>query len=497
MFDNVPLDELEQRLEDNTREQNKLLRNESYQFYIPIKKGKDFIDFASSGNYITTLLEAANGIGKTMLVAHFLAHLFWPIGSEYFQGQLFHKWPYPKKGRIVSDPNTITETIIPMLKQVFPRGRYHNEERYETTKAGKRYESYWKTDTGFEFNIMTYEQDVKEFESATLGFVWEDEPAPELIHKANIARLRMGGICLMTETPLNGSQWIFDKFADLPPEKLLEQKKAIVHADLEDACIKHGGNGFIEHERIVEMISQYDDDDMQPRVFGKHAHLSGLVFKKYSEKIHIIKPFALTDRDWMVVHALDPHPRVNDAGLWVAFGRDRRIIIVDELWGAYETDELAIRIKGIDKSYRRKGWLIDPSAFVVDKHTGRSLAGDLHNLNLFYDPGSKERSTAIRLIRDVLDYRYINGEWLKRPKLYIFDTCPRTIWELGHWQWENWQGKTAANKSLKEKPMDKDDHMIESLGRILLSGISFEEPQRDELSTYTGTTPLLDPYDKI
>lgn len=462
--------------------------------YVPIGRGEQFINAVSSGENITVLLEAANGVGKTMLMVNFLANLFWRVNNPYFQGELFKHWPYPKKGRIISDPNTVTETIIPMLKELFPRNRMMAGDKFVITKNGKRFESNWKTDSGWSFTVMTYEQDVKEFESATLGFIWMDEPPPEPIYKANFARLRMGGVAMITETPLSGSQWLYDQFVELPPEKLREQKKAVIHAEIEDACREHGIRGFIEHSQIVNMISQYDDDDMQARVFGKHAHLSGLIFKKWNEKINVIEPFVLQDRDWLVVHALDPHPRVNDAGLWAAFGADGRIIVCDELWFAGDTEELAIRIKGIDKSYRRKGNFIDPSAFNVDKHTGRSLSGDLHNLGLYYDPGSKERTNAIRLIRDVLDYRFQNGEWLKRPRLYAFNTCPRFIWEMSHWQWENWQGKTAQYKTLKEKPIDKDDHMIENLGRILLSGIHYEPIVRSEDISFVGSTPTIDPY---
>lgn len=57
---------------------------------------------------------------------------------------------------------------------------------------------------------------------------------------------------------------------------------------------------------------------------------------------------------------------------------------------------------------------------------------------------------------------------LKAPELYFFDTCVRAIWELEHYQWEDWRGKAAERKSPRERPMDKDDHEIECIGRILV-----------------------------
>jgi len=133
------------------------------------------------------------------------AHIvFGPSGNQYFDKlPLYGKFPYPKFGRIVSDPTTIQQTIIPELKRWFPAGRY------TTSKRGKSYEYRWKTDTGFEFDLMSYEQDVKGFESSTLGWAWFDEPPPLPIFKATVARMRRGGVIVITATPLVGSSWMY------------------------------------------------------------------------------------------------------------------------------------------------------------------------------------------------------------------------------------------------------------------------------------------------
>lgn len=484
-----PVTELEKKLRELKELRYYRLTGEAYRYYEPIGVVGNWISKAASGRYTSILLEAANGVGKTMAAVNFMAHLFWPCQNKYFQGPLFQKWPYPKQVRIVSDPNTITETIIPTMVKIFPKGRF-GSNKYTTTKEGKHYDTHWITDTGWNIHLMTYEQDLKEFESATIGLVWCDEPPPEAVYIACYARLRMGGIFLLTETPLTGSQWLYDKFIELPPEELEQQKKAVVHATLEDACVEHGIRGFMPHERIENMASQYDEEEKLARVFGKHTHLAGLIFKRFDDSIHIIKPFALKPSDWVVVHCLDPHTRVNDAGLWVAFGKER-IIVCAELWGSYETDELAERIKNESYGYRIKMNLIDPSADIVDKHTGRSLMGDLKNYGLYYEQGSKARSSATRMIKDELDYRKHNDEFIKPPHLYFFDTCPRTIWEMKHWQWEDWRGKNKNGRDPKERPVDKDDHMIECLGRALLSGVHWEPlPVERETSHQLS----LDPY---
>jgi phage terminase large subunit-like protein len=449
------------------------LINQKYRYYIPIGKVEEFIDnFGSDKNFVS-LLSAANGIGKTRAGTNVLAHLMYPCNNPFFTAPLFKKWPYPKRARIISDPTTITDTIIPEIKDQFPKDRW-GIEKYETLKSGKRYEYEWKTDTGWEFNLMTYEQDVKEFESATLGLAWFDEPPPQPIYKATVARMRRGGVIFITATPLTGSAWMYD---DIIVNQDNEAKsRYFLEADVEDACKEHGIRGFLEHEDIVKMINQYDPDDLQARIFGKFQHLTGLIYKKYSDKIHVLRPFEINKRDHVVIELVDTHPRNPDAVTWIAVDKQGRHFIVDELYGSWETPEFAQKIKDKAANFRIVRREIDPSAFNEDQHMKayeNSLAKRLALHGLIYYPASKNRTAAIRITKDYLDYQQVGNYMVKPPMLYVFDNCKRHRYEFTHWQWENWQGKTAQYKALKEKPMDKDDHMMENTGRGLLAGIKW------------------------
>jgi len=168
-----------------------------------------------SDEHFINLFVAANGVGKTAALINILAHIvFEPSGNKYFDYPLFNNFPYPKRGRVVSDPTTVTQIIVPELKKWFPPGRY------QTIKSGKNYEYNWRVDTGHKFDLMTYEQDPKEFESATLGYAIFDEPPPYSIFKATIARMRMGGIIMVAFTPLIGSAYFYDEIVTHPDTKV-------------------------------------------------------------------------------------------------------------------------------------------------------------------------------------------------------------------------------------------------------------------------------------
>lgn len=450
------------------------LEFERARYYEPNGVAEDYINAFGSGDYFILFLSAANGVGKTAVAANMLANLMWKLDNYWFRDGLFEKWPYLKRGRIITESALVDKNMVPELKFWFPAGRY------ETEKGGKHFESKWKTDTGWSFDIMTYDQDVDQFEGSTLGWAWFDEPPPEAILKATIARMRKGGIIIITATPISGSAHLYDMFAsgELEVEVVLREgeepvkvKRKVFHltADVESACTTHGIRGHLEHEHILQMVAEYPEDERQARVYGKFQHLIGLVFKRFSRQIHVIKPFSVNPRDYTVYHFLDPHPRNNDAGIWLAVDKHGTKFIVDELWiKPDDVKQLAYLIKRKNSQYNVVHMGGDPSMFIEDQHTQRSLAKMLVDEGLSYIPATKMRAASDKRIETALNYTEVNGYMLKAPELYIFETCQRTVFELEHYRWEDWTGKTAEKHDRKEKPVDKDDHTIECMGRALI-----------------------------
>lgn len=473
----------DQEWRDLQTEMLRRLERERYRYYEPTGKGEEFIDAVACGENFIVLYSAANGVGKTATGAAMLAHLFWNTGeNEYFKGGLFDEFPWKKKGRIVSDPTNLTKNIIPELQFWFPEGKY------TTHKGNKTFESIWQTDSGWEFDMMTYEQDPREFEGVTLGWAWFDEPPPEAIFKATVSRMRKGGIIIITATPLAGSAYLYDAFAkgnykveitsEVDGVKMEYTRKiAYIEAGIESACKTHGVRGHLEHENIMNLIAEYSEEEKQARIYGKFQHLVGLVFKRWNRKIHVIKPFAINPRDYVVWHALDPHPRTKDAGLWVAIDKNGRKFVIDELWVKPDggSKDLAYLLKNKNSQYRVVKQLIDPSASIVNQHDedGKSLTQRLNDEGCSYVDGTKERTLANRRIEDAMTYKQLpTGEYVSEPEIFVFENCEQLIWEIEHWRWQELKGRSSETKNAPNAPIDKDDHLIEDLGRILI-----QEPQ--------------------
>ena len=496
-------DSKQQAILENIRllkeEEARRLTQEKYRYYEPTGKGEEFINAFASGDNFIVLYSAANGVGKTATSVNILANLFWPTGeNKYFNGKLFKEWPFLKRGRIVSTPTNVSKNIIPEMKDWFPAGRY------KASKGNKNFESIWTTDTGWDFDIMTYEQDPMEFEGVTLGWALFDEPPAEAILKATIARMRKGGIIIIGATPLAGSAYLYDSFAtgkyqiELTSKQngaivKYDRKVAYVEADIESACREHGVRGHLKHADIERMISEYSEDEKQARIYGKFQHLVGLIFKNWNRQVHVIPPFDIDMRNFAVYEFLDPHPRNPDAVMWVAVDSNGTKYVIDEMFVKVTSEEdLAMKIKSKATQYRIIKRMADPSAFVNNQHNqdGKTLADKLAELGIAYLPATKQRAQSDRRIIDALSYVENNGFMLKAPELYIFSTCERTIYEMEHYRWQEYTGKGADLHNPKEKPVDKDDHMVENLGRALYNEISFIPYER-----YRPSQPInLDPY---
>ena len=456
--------------------------------YQPNGKCLEFIKIVGSNKNFINLFSAANGVGKTAVGVNIVANICYGIQNNWFKDlPLFEKFPYIKQGRIISDPTTIKEKIVSELKKWLPSNRF--KIHYSTTKEGKQFESKWITDTGFEFNLMTTEQDTKEFESVDLGWVWIDEPCPESIFLATVARMRRGGIIFFTMTPLKYSAWIKDDLIDKAKEKQVDY----ITADVEDNCIEHGIRGILEHSAIERMSAQYPEDEKEARIHGKFGHLIGRVHKIFDRKLHVINPFKITYDDFCVYEALDPHPRVNDAIMWLAVDRNNQKYVIADLFEKGTTVELANRIKAMSSGWRVVKRIIDPSAFVVDKHsTDKCLAVQLKDLGLRYFFGAKDVVGGIRRTNDALIYTYQDDQMIRAPELLFFSNCERTIWEMENYVWQEWEGKTRDRKEINQKPKDKDDHQMENLHRLLLLEPTFI----DYLSKIPNDSDF-DPYSVI
>jgi len=460
------------------QEQQRRKENNPAKTYVPNGKAEEFIKLVGSDEKFVNMFIGANGTSKTSTAVNIITNIVFGVQSEWFEYPLFQEWPYIKKGRIISDPTTIKEKIIPELEKWFPvnESKKIPQANFETKKEGKNYVCKIQTKTGWTIDIMSSEQDTKEFESVDLGFCAIDEPIPKDKFLATIARARLGMIIFWTFTPLTYSAWIKNWMDEQRDTGMADY----IEAEMPDNCKLHGVRGFFEHKHIKRIADSYPEDEKEARVFGKFGHLIGRVHKGFTRKVHVIKPFAINVRNFTIYQALDPHPRAADHTLYMAVRSNGQRYIIGELIhdGVNEkaVSRMVERMKAYEssKNMRVETRIIDPSAFNDDEHKKEKSVGvQFFDKGIHFIKGSKDLMGCIKKTDEALTYQKKKGLMVIHPKVYIFDTCPVAIKQIEEYVWSEWKGSSKDEKQANARPKDINDHQVENLHRLLIHPTPF------------------------
>ncbi len=417
---------------------NKWVEQNPLYFFQPTGKQQECIDEIALGNNFITIFSAGNGTGKTTLLVNILgACIFGSSDNSYFNHSFFNDYPFIKSARIISTPKELEEigTIQKEIKKWWPKGKYN------AYKKGKQYDSEFISGD-WVIDLLTYEQDVSQFEGANLSLILFNEPPPLKILYASIARLRRGGKILIFMTPLDVGGEIIEDL--LEKESIVVDgeeigKVGIIYADIESACFEHGIRGYLKHKDIVQMTSFYDPQEKDAREKGRPVHLTGRIYPSFQYKPpFVVDDFAIPE-DWVRFNILDPHDGIPFALTWTAMSPDGHIWIYDE----YPFEDLEkitstnlnfvdyariIREKeGRDKMAMR---LIDP--YFGNKtygNTGKSVKQELSDIGLDYvDGDTSGLEVGHKRVREFLRYQADKPvNVINQPRLHILNRC-RNHW---------------------------------------------------------------------
>lgn len=425
------IDELEKALEWKRE-------NSKFEFFEPTGKQEEFIKLVGSGSDMVYVFSAANRIGKTTLLVNALASVIWGSPSPWFEYPIFKSWPYPKRARIVTDPELAKEAgpIHTEILKWWPKGRY------AYGKGGKQHFSEYKAN-GWHIDVMTYDQDIRQFEGTALGLVIFDEPPKESIWHACMARLMTGGIAMIFMTPLVEAAWVFDKLVP-------EHQNSIVYGALEDACKEHGVRGYLEHEHIQKVLNEMNPDEREARAFGKAMYLKGLIFKSFNYDVHVAKEPISVPEDAQMYHIVDPHTDKPFAMVW-GFPDDAGVWNQVAEWPNEPFEKMHACQFGID-DYRKiikakeLGWNIKKR--IIDHHfadvrslqTKRTLREDFQHIGINFEPSytaSEEVDTGILKVRSYLKYNPAKPiDSVNHPRYLVSPTCKNTIKAFQRWSFD-------------------------------------------------------------
>lgn len=368
--------------------------------------------------------------------------------------------PPPLSIRICSvDFSSGKQIILPQLYEWIPKhaiNKWWAEDRLLELTNGTVYD------------IKSYDQDIEKFEGVARHVVLMDEEPRKDIYESNYLRTLakdIDGKLIITCTPLHGMTWLY--------YTLYDNKDAI------PPMVEHWHVPTSENPHLtVEQIEQLKKDpamrdNLEASIYGKFFSHEGLVYKQFDYEKHVIQPLKEIPKEWLVILGIDPHDRNPHGVLFCGLTPQNVLIVFDEILESCIISDLAQKIKvKMGTRWPPNLAVIDTSSHIVQSISGQSVSEKLlHEYGLYTIPAHKDIQAGRIKINEYLD----PGDG-KKPKLYITENCRNLIREIRHYIWDDWAYRRRDKLDPKEKPVKKDDHLLDCLRYVVMTNLYYRPP---------------------
>lgn len=445
---------------------------ERCRYYTPNAKAEEFINICKSfppesRGIKILILRAGNSFGKSALATMLAEYLSLGLPNQWFDCVSYlRNFKRPNRGRIFTTTNAASNTYKDEMAKWFPAGRY------TLHKDGRTFDKRCTWRNHSEFDYFTFEQDPQAGESITLHWAIIDEIMPHKFWDGLKARFRFGGLIIFVLSPVAGAAWMDDELEI--PERL-GNDVFVVQAKTEDACKQHGIRGHLEHENIVSVMKDFDEEVMIARAEGGYLHHAGRIYKTfrdYEDMGHVPEDIpdyhqhAWQHNDFTLYNIMDPHDRKPFAIGWYAVFRNRDVFTIaewpDESWPmfhkmkdcAYVPMDYGKVIKETEGAIGKRAdiRLQDPNfgntpCFATKSTVKEDMLAVGKKLKyplVFQNPPDALDGGHVRVKRLLGD----PGKNI-RPKFYILKHCRNHRYAFVHYGWKENKDET---KGLSEKP---------------------------------------------
>lgn len=294
--------------------------------------------------------------------------------------------------------------------------------------------------------VKSFLNNPRSFESSDWDFIHVDEPIMEDLWVAVSRGLidRRGKYWWLL-TAL-GFPWMYDHF-----EKQVKAEPARFHmfeASMDD-------NPLLDQQAKLDYLNQLPPDELECRRNGKPLAYGRRVYGHFNEKSHVWDKDYLPSAEWKDArtpppsfccqYALDLHPQTPHAVLFTGTAPDGTIYVFDEFFEKLLIREVAQKVQTRRSRLRIQYELCDPSAWIENPDTGYAWVHTLYEHGLNVIRASKDKTDGIISAQ---------GVWKDR-RIIVMPHCVNFIREIKKYFFDK-----------ENKPVDKDDHMMENFYRL-------------------------------
>lgn len=397
------------------------------------------------------LIGGGNRAGKTDLGAQLAVAT--ALGSEDWSVQQWLNLNDLPPDLIQPNPTTVwavalsygdsIEYVRPKLDKYMPRStsktKWNAQDRATAT-----------FENGGKIVCLSYEAGRKKFQGKGVKMVWIDEEGgdDQVFQECLLRTVDLNGRVLVTATPVDGLNWLFDQFV----EEIREGFTRVQISGLD--------NPWIDSVKLRRTVQHMSSAMQSTRLFGDFVSQEGLVYDEFDPRIHVVPPFQIPE-DGEIYRAIDFGVRNPWCTLWVyrdrsgQFGADDALYVFREYYQTNRTTlENGRELLRLSQNDPRCLFTVADSA---GKDSRLILAREL---GVETKPSPKElgMNTMIGLVKERLQL-HADGQ----PRLFFFNNCRALIQEMRKYRWS----KTAG----KDLPMKQDDHALDAL-RYLVGYLS-------------------------
>lgn len=321
-------------------------------------------------------------------------------------------------------------------------------------------------------------------ESSQWDWIHVDEPIPkDMWEAAGRGLIDTGGSAWFTCTPIT-EQWINEYF--LPASKMRKSfELGETHDEFPERWVMTGStydNTTLEKENVDLYANSLNIKDRQARIYGIPKASTGLVYHNFAMEKHVYnelplgwKDFDDPPSDYTIRVVIDTHVRTEQTAQFWATAPTGEAFCWQEIFADCYINTFCEAILEVLNGRNPYLCVIDQSAFIANPVDGSCLADIFYSYGINVQRATKELKTGIQKARQALEatrFYTIAGRKVELGLIRFCSSCTETIREFFLYTWQK----------EKEKPVDKDDHMMECFYRAVSHGLEWVSPDSEPLT---------------
>lgn len=319
------------------------------------------------------------------------------------------------------------------------------------------------------FDVMTHEQDTRQFEGWSGHWVWFDEPPPR---DKYISCLRgtvdFNGRIWFTATPIS-EPWMYD-------ELILNVERNAWHI-----AVSIFDNPYLPAQGVQDFLVSLTPEEKEARIEGKFLHLTGRIYKELDTNVHLVEKMPKGSEYWPVYFVLDPADRRPHHGIWAKVDPFGTIYVFDEI--VYKGTIKATSMEILKREYTNGIQplnvirILDPNkGNTPTAATGLKLVDEFSSHAVYFTANvNDDIATGHLAVKERLSY---NTEKplcsTNHPKLYfVRDTTRECIKQMLSYVWDEWRGNLQGGRTEKEKPKDINKDLPDTIRYLCMSNPTY------------------------